>query len=169
MKRLLITVVTLVVLLFAGAGRAVVVFPPSEKGGENAESWVLVSETTVATVYNAVPGQCNSDYLHTASMYRISPETISTDRILAMERTMMAEFGIAYGDTVLIRRAGRFDGLWQVQDTMNKRFKGQRRIDFLVPNNIKTGRWSNVLVYKKTSGHVLKNIDYAENYQTAVR
>lgn len=149
--------VTLVALLFAGAGHAVMVFPLSENDSENAESWVLVSETTVATVYNAVPGQCNSDYLHTASMYRISPETISADRILAMERTMMAEFGIAYGDTVLVRRAGRFDGLWQVQDTMNKRFKGQHRIDFLVPDNIKTGRWSNVLVYKKTSEHVLKN------------
>ena len=154
MKRLLITVVTLVALLFAGAGRAVVVFPPSENDSENAESWMLVSETTIATVYNAVPGQCNSDYLHTASMYRICPETISADRILAMERTMMAEFGIAYGDTVLVRRAGRFDGLWQVQDIMNKRFKGQHRIDFLVPDNIKTGRWSNVLVYKKAPGNI---------------
>ena len=153
------TVVSLVALLFAGAGRAVVVFPPSENGSESDEVWELVSQTTVATVYNAVPEQCNSDYLHTASMYRISPETISIDRILAMERTMMAEFGISYGDTVLIRRAGRYDGLWQVQDTMNKRFKGQHRIDFLVPDNIKTGRWSNVLVYKKTSGQVLKNPD----------
>ena len=146
MKRLLVTVVTLVALLFAGAGRAVVVFPPSENGSESDEVWELVSQTTVATVYNAVPSQCNSDCLHTASMYRICPKTISADRILAMERTMMAEFSISYGDTVLIRRAGRFDGLWQVQDIMNKRFKGQHRIDFLVPDNIKTGRWSNVLV-----------------------
>lgn len=111
--------------------------------------WTLVSETTTATVYNAVPSQCNEDPMHTASMYEIIPERIETDRILAMERTMMAEFGIRYGDCVLIQGAGRYDGIWQVQDTMNKRFAGQHKIDFLVPNHIRHGKWRNVKVYTK--------------------
>jgi hypothetical protein len=114
-------------------------------------SWELISATTTATVYNAVPAQCNEDCLHTASMFTIVPENISSDRILAMERTMMAEFGLRYGDVVLIEGAGSYDGLWQIQDTMNKRFAGQHKIDFLVPDNIRHGKWKNVKVYKQTN------------------
>ena len=112
--------------------------------------WELISMTTTATVYNAVPSQCNDDCLHTASMYTIIPEKIEQDRILAMERTMMARCGISYGDLVLISGAGRYDGVWQVQDTMNKRFAGKDKIDFLVPRHIRHGKWKNVKVYKQT-------------------
>lgn len=112
--------------------------------------WELISDRTTATVYNAVPSQCNEDCLHTASMYTIVPETIERDRILAMERTMMAEFGIQYGDTVLVSGTGRYDGLWQVQDTMNKRFAGQHKIDFLVPRHIRHGKWDAVKIYKQS-------------------
>ena len=111
--------------------------------------WELFAEGVTATVYNAVPAQCNDDPLHTASMFRIIPERISQQRILAMERTMMAEFGVSYGDTVRVEGAGRWDGTWQVQDTMNKRFAGQRKIDFLVPDHIRHGKWTNVKLYKK--------------------
>ena len=112
-------------------------------------AWELISSSTTATVYNAVPSQCNTDCFHTASMYTIVPERIESERILAMERTMMSQFGIAYGDTVRVEGAGRYDGLWQVQDTMNKRFQGQHKIDFLVPDNIRHGKWHDVKVYKK--------------------
>lgn len=117
----------------------------SANGSEG--NWTLVSDDTVATVYNAVPEQTNADYVHTACMYEIDLENISSLRVLAMERTMMARHGIAYGDIVLIEGAGRYNGYWRVLDTMNKRFKGQSRIDFLVPNHIKHGRWNNVKVY----------------------
>lgn len=116
---------------------------------EPEDIWQLISETTTATVYNAVPSQCNEDCLHTASMYTIIPGKITEQRILAMERTMMRSFGIAYGDSVLVEGAGRYDGIWQVQDTMNKRFAGQHKIDFLVPNHIRHGKWRNVKVYKR--------------------
>ena len=116
----------------------------------SAPQWVLISDKTTATVYNAVPSQCNEDCLHTASMYVINPETIEKDRILAMERTMMSQFGIAYGDSVRVEGAGKYDGVWQVQDTMNKRFRGQHKIDFLVPDNIRHGKWTAVKVYKRT-------------------
>ncbi len=124
-----------------------------------ATKWQLVSKTTTATVYNAVAAQCNGDYLHTASMYTIVPEKIEQDRILAMERTMMSEFGIRYGDQVLIEGTGKYDGIWQVQDTMNKRFAGQHKIDLLVPNHIRHGKWHNVRIYKKESNkyHYGKN------------
>lgn len=129
------------------------------------EEWRLISDRTTATVYNAVPSQCNEDCLHTASMYVIEPERIPEQRILAMERTFMAEYGVRYGDVVRIEGTGRYDGLWQVQDTMNKRFKGQNKIDLLVPNHIHHGKWQGVKVYipanriaTETTKQFIKNI-----------
>ena len=109
---------------------------------------VLLSESAVATVYNAVPSQCNDDCLHTASMFAIDPERVEEYRIVAMERTMMAEFGICYGDRIIVSGAGCYDGEWRVEDTMNRRFAGQHRIDFLVPERHRHGKWTNVRVYK---------------------
>lgn len=107
--------------------------------------WVVVADDVTATVYNAVPSQCDGDPLHTASMYRIGdPDDVFRHRIVAMERTMMDELGIVYGDIVLVEGAGPLDGVWQVQDTMNRRFRGQHRIDFLVPRAIRHGRWDDV-------------------------
>lgn len=111
-------------------------------------TWLLISATTTATVYNATPDQCGSHPTITASGRKIEGD-IESLRILAMERTMMAKHGIAYGDTVLVRGTGIYDGEWVVEDTMSKRFAGQDKIDFLVPMDIRLGKWDNVEVYKK--------------------
>ena len=111
-------------------------------------AWLLISATTTATVYNAVPEQCGSHPTITASGRRIEGD-IESLRILAMERTMMAKHGIAYGDTVLVKGAGVYDGEWIVEDTMSARFAGQDKIDFLVPAEVRIGRWDNVQVYKR--------------------
>ena len=127
----------------------------------NKERWTLVSTDTVATVYNAVPEQCDADFVHTASMYEIDLRDIPSQRVLAMERTMMASLGIAYGDIVLIQGTGEYDGYWRVLDTVNKRFKGQSRIDFLVPNHIKKGKWDNVQVFKAGNKRAVANAQKA--------
>ena len=64
-----------------------------------------------------------------------------------MERTFMEELGVKYGDVVYITGTGKWDGVWQIQDTMNKRFAGKHKIDILVPENIKYGQWENVNLY----------------------
>jgi len=115
--------------------------------------WTLLANDVTTTVYNACEAQCNADYYHTASMYKIVPERIPEIRILAMERTMMAEYGITYGTIVMISGAGKYDGLWSVQDTMNKRFAGQHKIDLLVPSHIKHGKWKNVRIYIPANEH----------------
>ena len=111
-------------------------------------TWLLISATTTATVYNATPEQCGSHPTITASGRRIEGD-VSDLRILAMERTMMARHGIAYGDTVLVKGTGIYDGEWVVEDTMNRRFAGQDKIDFLVPSDVRLGKWDNVEIYKK--------------------
>ena len=109
--------------------------------------WVLADNKTVATVYNAVPEQCNADFGHTASMFRLNLNDVLSQRIIAMERTFMRSLGLKYGDVVYLEGVGEYDGVWQIQDTMNKRFAGQKKIDILVPNNIRTGLWKNVKIY----------------------
>ena len=111
--------------------------------------WILISTSTTATVYNAVPEQCNSNPTVTASGRKIDPSRVAQLRIIAMERTMMKRNDIHYGDTVRVEGTGKYDGLWVVEDTMSKRYAGQDRIDFLVPESIKTGLWRNVKIYKQ--------------------
>lgn len=114
--------------------------------------WLLISTSTTATVYNAVPEQCNDQPAVTASGRHIDTERVEELRILAMERTMMARYGIQYGDTVLVRGAGAYDGEWVVEDTMHPRNAGLDKIDFLVPESVRLGKWENVEVYK----HIVK-------------
>lgn len=128
----------------------------SEKQTET-ESWILIASDVTATVYNAGPSQCNRDYTHTASMFRIEKDKISSYRIIAMERTMMTEYGISFGDIVRIEGTGTYDGIWQVQDLMNKRFKGQHKIDFLVPNDVRYGKWTGISLYRPGNNHTLAN------------
>ena len=110
-------------------------------------NWVEIAGDVLATVYNAVPAQCNNDVKHTASMFKLNLDDVLSHRIIAMERTMMKEFNLKYGDVVKIEGAGKWDGVWRIEDTMNKRFAGQHKIDILVPNNVKTGKWNNVKIY----------------------
>lgn len=115
------------------------------------KNWKLVDNNTIATVYNAIPAQCNGDFGHTASMFTLNLDNVLSHRIIAMERTFMAKLGLKYGDIVKIEGTDGYDGVWQIQDTMNKRFKGVHKIDILVPNNIKHGQWENVKLYKLTN------------------
>lgn len=113
-------------------------------------AWILISACTTATVYNAVPEQCNEQPSVTASGRHIDTNQVQDLRIVAMERTMMQRNGIHYGDTILVKGTGVYDGEWVVEDTMHPRNAGQDRIDFLVPEGIKLGRWDNVEVYKQS-------------------
>lgn len=112
------------------------------------DKWELIADDVIATVYNAEPKQCNNDITHTASMFRLNLSDVLSHKIIAMERTMMKEFGLKYGDVVKIEGTGKWDGEWQIQDTMNKRFAGQHKIDILIPKSKGLGKWNNVKVYK---------------------
>ena len=128
--------------------------------GSYSNEWVLVAEDVEATVYNAVPEQCYGDPSYTASMFRLNMNDVYSHRIIAMERTFMKELGLKYGDVVKVEGTGKWDGVWQIQDTMNKRFAGQKKIDILVPNNIKLGKWVDVKLYtliNKENTYIYRN------------
>lgn len=106
-----------------------------------ADQWELAADDVIVTVYNAVAGQCNNDPSRTASMFRLNMKDVGSHKIMAMERTFMKELGLKYGDVVKLEGTyqGLQDGVYQIQDTMNKRFAGKHKVDILVPNNIKFG------------------------------
>lgn len=120
--------------------------------------WKLLSSDVEATVYNAVPSQCNNDVKHTASMFELDLKQPEKHRVIAMERTMMAKYGLKYGSIVRIEGTGAYDGEYQIQDTMNKRFAGQEKIDILVNNKVKYGKWNNVKIYALTNTNILTQI-----------
>ena len=103
--------------------------------------WRRISNQAIVTVYNAKPEQCNADVQHTASMFRLNLDAPETHKIVALERTFMEKNGIKFGDLIMIKGTymGRQDGIYQVQDLMNKRFAGMDKVDVLVDNNTKYG------------------------------
>lgn len=109
--------------------------------------WELVADNVETTVYNAVPEQCDKTPQYTASMFKLNLNDVYSHKIIAMEKTFMKKLGLKYGDVVMIEGTDKWDGVWQIQDTMNPKYAGRKKIDLLVPNNIKTGKWTTVKIY----------------------
>ncbi len=128
-----------------------------DEAEENTD-WELVSDSVHTTIYHAVPEQCKKDVSYTASMFKLNHTNVQAHKIIAMERTMMQRFRFHYGDLVKIEGTDGLDGIYQIQDTMNKRFAGQQRIDILVNTNIKYGQWRNVKLYKLKNFNIAKNL-----------
>jgi 3D (Asp-Asp-Asp) domain-containing protein len=108
------------------------------------KTFILTSVIVVATIYHAVPEQTNEDYLTTASLKKINPNNPASHRWIAVSRDL-EKLGFTMGTKVCIENAGEMDGIWTIQDRMNKRWS--KRIDFLVNTDMKYGKWNNVKIY----------------------
>ena len=97
-----------------------------------------------ATIYHAVEAQTDSTPDITASGYKINMKDPLSDRIIAVSRDLENIYGFKMGDMVRVQGTGVLDGTWFIRDRMNKRWK--KRIDFLVPQAIKGGKWENVKI-----------------------
>ena len=106
---------------------------------ENLLKIILVT----ATIYHATPEQTDSTPHITASNKVIDLGNPLKHRWIAVSRDLEAK-GLTFGVKVCVTGAGDLDGVWTVQDRMNKRWS--HRIDFLVNQEIKGGKWENVRV-----------------------
>lgn len=102
-------------------------------------------ELVTATIYHADPAQCNADYLTTASLKKINEKDPEKHRWIAVSRDL-EPLGFTFGTKVYVSGTGDLDGVWTVEDRMNKRWK--KRIDFLVNKKRKGGKWNNVKITK---------------------
>lgn len=104
------------------------------------------------TIYHPVSKQCDSSPLITASNAKIDTAQLRNQNLrwMALSRNMLKRWKgeFKYGDTVMIQSGDKaIDGLWIIQDTMNKRFKN--RGDLLFDKSIrKGGKWTNVSISK---------------------
>jgi 3D (Asp-Asp-Asp) domain-containing protein len=96
-----------------------------------------------ATIYHATPEQTDSTPDITASNKKIDLSNPLKHRWIAVSRDLEAK-GLTFGVKVCVTGAGNLDGIWTVQDRMNPRWTN--RIDFLVNQEIKGGKWENVRV-----------------------
>jgi len=104
----------------------------------------LRSALVTATIYHAVPEQTNADYLTTASLKKINKDNPQGHRWIAVSRDL-EKLGFVFGTYVCVEGAGEMDGIWRVEDRMNKRWTN--RIDFLVNEEMTGGKWENVKIY----------------------
>ena len=104
-----------------------------------AENWDSVRVTT--TVYLPFPPMTNI----TASGLEIDTVNTMKHRWLAVSRDLQ-EKGFTFGTKVMITGTGIHDGIWEVQDLMNKRWS--KRIDLLVDREHASGKWENVKMVK---------------------
>ena len=102
---------------------------------------ILKTLLVTATVYNAEPSQTDDSPFITASGAVIEQCCPGDHRWIAVSRDLEAE-GFVFGARVRITGTDGFDGIWVVQDRMNKRY--QNSIDLLVDYNITLGKWYNV-------------------------
>lgn len=89
--------------------------------------------TVTATAYEAVANQTDSKPFITADNSRIPRGYGSHTRWLALSRDLLRPWGgpFEFGDKVRVRGVSRrFDGVYTVHDTMNRRFR--HRLDLLV-------------------------------------
>lgn len=103
-----------------------------------------------ATTYNPVVGQTNSDPTLTADMSRINLKKLKKGQIkwIAVSRDFLKRGDLKYGDKVEIVCEQRPDlnGVYEIHDTMNKRFKN--KIDILQDISEKGGLFRNVKLTK---------------------
>jgi hypothetical protein len=106
------------------------------------------------TVYNPLEGQCDATPLITASNKTIDLEKLRQSKIrwMALSRNLLKKWKgeFNYGDTVMLKAGDPdIDGLWVINDNMNKRFRD--RGDLLFHQDArKLGMWKNVKIAKWT-------------------
>ena len=105
----------------------------------------IAYEVTVTT-YNPTKQQCDSTPDITADGTRIKTWRATEYRYVALSRDLLSRWGgpFNYGDYIVIEGTGKWDGVYQVRDTMNP--KWTNRVDILTTNS--RFKYDNITMYK---------------------
>lgn len=111
------------------------------------------SDTVTATTYRLTAKENGPYGNKMASGYKVSYKAPEEDRVIAISRDLVKHF--PFHSYVTIENAGALNGVWKVEDVMNKRFKN--RIDFLIGYKAKTTKLHNVIIHHyeyKSKSHI---------------
>jgi 3D (Asp-Asp-Asp) domain-containing protein len=98
-------------------------------------------------MYNAKKSQTDSTPHITADGTRINVNWAGKYRYIAVSRDLLEINGgyLNYGDYIVVQGInGKYDGIWQVKDTMNKRWNN--RVDLLCNPNERPFKKNNVII-----------------------
>ena len=101
------------------------------------EDYEILSFDVTVTTYNPTIQQCDSTPNITADGTTIKPWKATEYRYVALSRDLLSRWGgpFEYGDYVVIEGTedGKWDGIYQVRDTMNA--KWVKRVDILTTDS----------------------------------
>ena len=102
----------------------------------------------VVTMYHPTKGQTDSTPDILADGTKITIHKASEYRYVAVSRNLLKRGGgwLDYGDFIVLKGTDGKDGVYQVKDTMNKRFVN--RIDILESPGVKQYRFDNAKIKK---------------------
>ena len=105
-----------------------------------------IAFNVTVTTYNPTRQQCDSTPNITADGTRINPKRATQYRYVALSRDLLSRWGgpFDYGDYIVIEGTGKWDGVYQVRDTMNP--KWVKRVDILTTNS--RFKYNNITMYK---------------------
>ena len=107
-----------------------------------------ISYEVTVTTYNPTVAQCDNTPNITADGTRIKPWKATQYRYVALSRDLLSRWGgpFDYGDYIVIEgtKDGKWDGIYQVRDTMNP--KWVKRVDILTTNS--RFKYTDVKMYK---------------------
>jgi 3D (Asp-Asp-Asp) domain-containing protein len=91
------------------------------------------SDIVTVTTYTIDPRQTDDTPTITASGFNVGWKNPKKHRVIAVSRDLKKRF--KFGSYVKLEGCGKYDGVYRVEDLMNKRFK--KRIDILINPNDK--------------------------------
>ena len=112
----------------------------------------IQSFDVTVTTYNPTRNQTDSTPNETADGTIIKPWKATEYRYVALSRDLIARWGgpFEYGDYIVIEGTDKWDGVYQVRDTMNR--KWTNRVDILTTNS--KFKYDNVVMYKYTEEYI---------------
>ena len=114
-----------------------------------------IAFNVTVTTYNPTKQQCDSTPNITADGTRIKTWRATEYRYVALSRDLLSRWGgpFDYGDYIIIEGTGKWDGVYQVRDTMNP--KWVKRVDILTTNS--RFRYDNITMYKYVNDEFVDN------------
>ena len=105
-----------------------------------------ISYKVTVTTYNPTRGQTDSTPHITADGTHFKTWKATEYRYVALSRDLLSRWGgpFEYGDYIIIEGTGKWDGVYQVRDTMNR--KWTNRVDILTTNS--RFKFKNITMYK---------------------
>ena len=108
--------------------------------------WDVMEYKVTVTTYNPTKAQCDNTPNITADGTKFKTWKATSYRYVALSRDLLSRWGgpFEYGDYIVIEGTGKWDGVYQVKDTMNP--KWTNRVDILTTNS--RFKYKNITMYK---------------------